>query len=58
MLRAQGDEGVKMKNVSIADLNEAIKALKYYGTLVDSRAIDRVKRWLRTEIKHREEREK
>ncbi len=44
-----------MKNVSIADLNEAIKALKYYGTIVDSRAIDRVKRWLRAEVKRREE---
>ena len=43
------------KNVSIADLKEAIKALKYYGTIVDSKAIDRVKKWLGTEVKRREQ---
>ena len=47
-----------IKNVSIADLKEAIKALKYHGTIVDSKAIDRVKKWLETEVKHREEKEK
>ncbi len=47
-----------VKNVSIADLKAAIKALKYYGTIVDSKAIDRVKRWLQTEVKRREKKEK
>ena len=54
MLRAQITyKGVEMNNVSIADLKEAIKALKYYGTIVDSKAIDRVKKWLETEVKQR-----
>ena len=42
-----------MNNVSISDLKEAIKALKYYGTIVDSRAIDRVKKWLVSEVERR-----
>ena len=42
-----------MNNVSISDLKEAIKALKYYGTIVDSKAIERVKKWLRAEVKRR-----
>ena len=46
------------KNVSIADLKEAIKALKYYGNVVDSKAIARVKKWLETEVKRREIKEK
>jgi len=43
-----------IKNVTIDDLKEAIKALKYYGTIVDSKAIDRVKKWLKAEVKRRE----
>ena len=55
MLRPQITyKGVEMNNISIADLKEAIKALKYYGTIVDSRAIGRVKKWLRAEVKRRE----
>ena len=42
-----------VNNVSIKDLKEAIKALKYHGTIVDSKAVGRVKRWLQTEVKRR-----
>ena len=42
-------------NVSIDDLKEAIKALKYYSNVVDSKAIYKVKKWLETEVKRREQ---